>query len=211
MLTRHRDWMRPKTSNEPFIEYEDSTEGTMFVPADVEDTLPISAVVTERYNGKWFSRLTPDGCFMDSTDWSGPFDSEEEALWHQYDQHGDKDEETFFHFIGNNHMIQEGTLEIRGDHLWGIVLGEFEWKNPRLVHLFQSNGLDREEWEDDEGNVGYDIIEDINDTEWDYLRDDLQHNVGFEIPTGDYAQELLRFVLKAQGKEIADAIESNKV
>lgn len=199
-LKRHRDWMLPRTSNEPFIEYEEDG-GTWYVPADVENTLPDDVEINARYDGKWFGRLTPDGCYTDSTDWSGPYDSEEQAQWEMYEMYDDQEDCTFFHFIGGDHAIQKGTLDVRGDHLWGTVLGEKHWKDPRLVHIAHSNGLSRQEYEDDEGNEGHDDIEGavINKPMWSWLVQQLGEAYGFEVPTGDEKKMMLAYIRKAQG------------
>ena len=72
------EFMKPHTLFEDFVEYE-WNGGTYFVPADIEGILPSNIEIIERYSDKWFSRLSAPG-YLDCTDWSGPFDTEEEAF-----------------------------------------------------------------------------------------------------------------------------------
>ena len=72
------DFMQPSVIQDDFIEYEWHGEAYA-VPADVEGVLPDDAVITERYSDKWFGRLSAPG-YLDCTEWSGPFDTEKEAM-----------------------------------------------------------------------------------------------------------------------------------
>lgn len=96
-------FMVPVVTFEAFLEIENTRGETFHVPADVAnlsfrepDNTPLDEL-TDHYSlqeasryiegeaksvkivrGKYFSRLSAPG-YMDATDWSGPFDSEEAA------------------------------------------------------------------------------------------------------------------------------------
>ena len=74
-------FMSPHYTNEPFIQVTNLLDGggTRFLPADCEPACVAAGdEVLERYDGKWFCRLSADG-YMDQTEWDGPFDTEDAA------------------------------------------------------------------------------------------------------------------------------------
>lgn len=111
-------FMIPVASNDPFIRYEWNNEEN-YVPADVEGTLPDDAIITGRYGGLWFSRLSAPG-YMDATDWTGPQSTEGAALYDLWVVFGNS-EETFTEFIEGKKHIVAGSLTLRGvrDELYG--------------------------------------------------------------------------------------------
>ena len=72
------DFMQPQVLFDDFVEYEVNGE-TFLVPSEIEGTLPDDAEITDRHDDKWFGRLSAPG-YLDCTDWSGPFDTEKEAM-----------------------------------------------------------------------------------------------------------------------------------
>ena len=113
-------FMVPKTSNQPFIRYEWNNEEN-YVPANVEGTLPDDAKVLERYQGKWFARLSAPG-YLDATDWYGPQDGEDTALYDLWFIHGNDD--TFYEFVEEQKKILVCSLRITGirNELYGATV-----------------------------------------------------------------------------------------
>jgi len=74
-------FMEPEYDDGAFERYESANGETFIVPAgtysasDIDD-MDIS--LTEHTIGKWYYRLSASG-YMDCTDWTGPFLTEEEA------------------------------------------------------------------------------------------------------------------------------------
>jgi len=74
-------FMKPQYDDGAFERYENDKCETFIVPAgtcsasDIDD-MDIS--LTEHTIGKWYYRLSASG-YMDRTEWTGPFDTEEEA------------------------------------------------------------------------------------------------------------------------------------
>lgn len=104
-------FMTPKTSNDEFIRYEVLDE-EFLVPAEVENDLPAVAEVLDRFIEKWFARMSADG-YLDATEWFGPHETEDAALYDLYVMYG-QDNETFFDFIEEGKLIEEGSLGIFG-------------------------------------------------------------------------------------------------
>lgn len=86
-------FMVPEYSTGPFYEVTDTRgEGTL-VPAELVGSRPKPADFADYIDGTpkeaekvkgWFVRLSAPG-YMDATDWSGPFDTEQEARAHVRD------------------------------------------------------------------------------------------------------------------------------
>lgn len=72
--------MKPEYTNEPFVWYDEHGD-CVSIPADVANTLPEGTEYFAYETGKWFARLSARG-YLDSTDWSGPFDTIEKAKAH---------------------------------------------------------------------------------------------------------------------------------
>lgn len=70
-------FMTPYYSNEDFVRIENQHGESTLVPAGYE-YLGEGESIVETYSGKWFCHLSANG-YMDQTDWSGPFDTIEEA------------------------------------------------------------------------------------------------------------------------------------
>lgn len=71
-------FMVPEYSNEAFVEIENKYGESRIVPAEFAD-LEEGESETNAWRGThWFCRLSAPG-YMDCTDWSGPFDTLEEA------------------------------------------------------------------------------------------------------------------------------------
>lgn len=114
-------FMVPTVNNEPFIHYEWENEEHI-VPAEVEGTLPEDAQMLARYEDKWFARLSAPG-YLDCTDWIGPYDSQEAALyalWFVYGESG----ETYTEFIEGKKHVVAGSLSLYGVrnelHGWNV-------------------------------------------------------------------------------------------
>ena len=73
-------FMQPFYTNEPFVGMCDDARCEDFhIPAEyAADAARDGAEEFERITGKWWFRLSAPG-YMDCTDWSGPYDSIEEA------------------------------------------------------------------------------------------------------------------------------------
>lgn len=73
-------FMIPAYTNDPFVSMHNADTGEdCSVPADVENILTGDGWETfERITGKWWCRLSAPG-YMDCTDWSGPYETVEEA------------------------------------------------------------------------------------------------------------------------------------
>jgi len=184
-------FMVPCTLCEDFIEFEWQGE-TNVVPADVEGILPDDIQIIERYQDKWFARLSAPG-YMDATDWNGPHDTEEEALWDLYEMYGGSDE-PFFEFIGEGKMILEGTLHLTGmrNELYGRVAGEPLQGKDWDVHLATMGDVD---YDEETGETfDYDPNDDPN----------LPEAYEFELVDEAKYQELLQRYLQAQGKSVLE-------
>ena len=70
-------FMEPNYSNETFVRIENKYGESIFVIQSYED-LGADETIVETYKGKWFYQLSAPG-YMDQTDWSGPYDTEDEA------------------------------------------------------------------------------------------------------------------------------------
>jgi len=104
-------FMTPKTTNEEFIHYE--VLGEEFnAPAEVEYDLPTEAIILDRYFNQWFACLSADG-YTDATEWFGPHETEDQALYDLFVFYG-QENETFFDFIGEGKLILEGSLHTVG-------------------------------------------------------------------------------------------------
>lgn len=104
-------FMTPSTSNDEFIRYEIDQE-EFVIPAEGENDLPAEAEVLDRFVEKWFARMSADG-YLDTTEWEGPHESEDQALYDLYVLYG-QDNETFFDFIGEGKLIEYGSLHLAG-------------------------------------------------------------------------------------------------
>ena len=115
--------------------YEYEVNGETFVTDD-DTSIPEDGVIIETYDEKWFSRLSAPG-YMDCTDWQGPYNTEDGALWELYQTHGN-DDETFFSFLEENHKIVAGSLRLTGlrNELYGTAVGESE------IHLATMGDLE---------------------------------------------------------------------
>ena len=70
-------FMVPYYSNDTFAEIENKYGETIYVPSkyvDLEDDEKVVAI----HKNKWFCHLTAPG-YMDQTEWSGPYETEDEA------------------------------------------------------------------------------------------------------------------------------------
>jgi len=77
-------FMIPQYSNAPFVLcVDDNDEGT-FIPEEWYD-VDCHGTIDERYEGKWFCRLSAPG-YRPCTHWSGPFDNEDEAREHMEEE-----------------------------------------------------------------------------------------------------------------------------
>jgi hypothetical protein len=75
-------FMIPQYTNEDFVFMNNGPFEDLIVPAYIEaDMIKDGYTTAERYSGKFFCRLSAPG-YMDCTDWSGPFDSIQEARDH---------------------------------------------------------------------------------------------------------------------------------
>ena len=104
-------FMTPSTSNDEFIRYELMDE-EFLVPAEVENDLPAEAKILDRHFNQWFARMSADG-YLDATEWEGPHKTEDSALYDLYVFYG-QDNETFFDFLGEGKLIEQGSLNITG-------------------------------------------------------------------------------------------------
>ena len=80
-------FMEPVYSNATFVRVEDSRTGESILVEQGYEDLGADESVVETYKDKWFYMLSASG-YMDRTDWSGPYDSEDEAraaLSEEYD------------------------------------------------------------------------------------------------------------------------------
>lgn len=91
--------MRPHIINDTFISI-DSSRGTELIPYEyfnfddhAQEMLNAYDYVNLELVRGWFGRLSAPG-YMDCTDWSGPFDSEEEALESIKELYGDDEDES---------------------------------------------------------------------------------------------------------------------
>lgn len=180
--------MYPFAENDDFIEYELGGE-TFVIPAEHEDVIPADegAEVTERFSGKWFARMSAPG-YTDCTDWEGPYNTEDGALWQLYQFHGDGENDTFSAFIGEGKKIVKGSLRLTGtrSELYGTVAGEKAFDTPIEVHLATMGDVDIDEETGDPSD--YDPNED-----WD-----LEDAYGFELVTPEEAQELTQRFINAE-------------
>lgn len=187
MLARNmsEEHMTPQAIRDDFIEYEIDGE-TFIVPEDVRDLIIEDATVTAEFQNRWFTRLSAAG-FLDATEWSGPYRTEEGALWELYNLHGDDEEQTFLNFIGEGHKFVLGSLELRGhrNELYGKVVGETTFDQPRVQHIATLGDIDYNESTDEQ--IDYDPNED--------------HEIGevynFELVDGDELVELVQRVRNA--------------
>ena len=70
-------FMEPYYSNATFVEVTNERGESILVEQGYED-LGDDEEITATYEDKWFCHLSADG-YMDQTEWSGPFDTEDEA------------------------------------------------------------------------------------------------------------------------------------
>ena len=70
-------FMEPYYSNATFVEITNEHGESIFVEQGYED-LGEGEEITATHEGKWFCHLSASG-YMDQTEWSGPFDTEDEA------------------------------------------------------------------------------------------------------------------------------------
>jgi hypothetical protein len=73
-------FMQPCYSNAKFVEITSGRNESRLVEKGCE-YLEDGDRITATYKGKWFAHLSADG-YLDQTDWSGPFDTEDEARDH---------------------------------------------------------------------------------------------------------------------------------
>ena len=97
-------FMEPETTNVPFFSVENKYGETEYVPQDVFGTVEntarqyevdesdVAAVDVGEGEG-WFCRLQAPG-YLDATEWTGPFDTEQEALDYLTEAYGDDEEES---------------------------------------------------------------------------------------------------------------------
>lgn len=79
--------MEPEVRREPVYQVF-TEEGTFVVPDWVHSQEELKEMGEYEHRGfKWISRLAMPGC-LDSTDWLGPFDSEDEATKELLDTFG---------------------------------------------------------------------------------------------------------------------------
>lgn len=80
-------FMRPNVVQDTFVK--------VYPPGDHGDSYLMPLEHDSSNRGKrlkgFFSRLSAPG-YLDCTDWSGPFDTKEEALEHLFDMYGTDDE-----------------------------------------------------------------------------------------------------------------------
>jgi hypothetical protein len=70
-------FMTPYYSNATFVEVTNKHGESTMVEQGYED-LGDGEEITATYEGKWFCHLSANG-YMDQTEWTGPFDTEDEA------------------------------------------------------------------------------------------------------------------------------------
>src|SRR5262249_22744243 len=73
-------FMEPVYSNAQFVTVTHANGESYSIPAEYREPLDDGDTV-EITDGKWWCRLSADG-YTDQTDWSGPFDTEQEARDH---------------------------------------------------------------------------------------------------------------------------------
>lgn len=79
-------FMEPCYTNEPFVRIENKYGESRLSPAEYDIDINDDETIVDRYENKWFCHLSAGG-YMDQTDWSGPFDTENEAREHIRDEY----------------------------------------------------------------------------------------------------------------------------
>lgn len=180
MLAREmvENHLMPQVIREHFVEICENGEYTLIPAENVGDAMLGEAEMTAEFHYKWFARFSAPG-FLDCTDWKGPYRTEEGALWELYGE-DDDEEETFFNFISEGHKIVGGSLELRGhrNELYGKVVGENVFGEPRLIHIATLGDIDSD---DETGEI---VTYDPND-DWE-----IGEAYGFELVDGDDLKEL---------------------
>lgn len=77
-------FMVPQYTNDPFVELNDEYGDMYFIASECyteEDKNNIEYEFIEEHIGKFFARLSAPG-YLDCTEWSGPFDTIQEAYRH---------------------------------------------------------------------------------------------------------------------------------